>query len=300
MTSVRVVSFKSPWVKDRLKNISEWWGIPFDFDYYDTDAPIEMRDWGESLAVFDDAVPERWKDPQKDLTILVAPYQAPKNFLGFYLSLRASVRGLCDIQKRVIQVFANESESSYVNNVNQGHAFEVYANHELAHYFYLMNNRLDRTHELFYSGVPELARTEILSFLPKEPPKPVQLVNAITDSLGKSFTKDAPAEKGCAETVCKITQKVYPNFPTILHTADLNNYLSKDQRFKATTVSGPGKIIISPTKIESGHVGFFLPNGRIASNNSETGIFEDNYSLQNWVESFRTKKGLSIYYYEIV
>ena len=49
----------------------------------------------------------------------------------------------------------NENDRVYVNGVDIGNDFEVFAEHEISHSLYFLNGKPDRTHEFFYSGNPK-------------------------------------------------------------------------------------------------------------------------------------------------
>lgn len=107
----------------------------------------------------------------------------------------------------------------------------------------------------------------------------------------------APQELGCAESVCSvIADELIPNFPRdLLSTRDLAEHLDGNVRFERTLIPAPGCIIVSPrTATVNGHAGVFLDTRRIASNDSRTGKFEANYTLDSWVETFRKKRDLRI------
>lgn len=162
-----VVALNSPWVYGRLQNIRDWWDLPFEFTYVNSNSPVEMKEWGQNLAVLDDPMINRWKDTDAEVNIFVAPYQPPKSFLGLIYDNRASVEGLCDMNTKCLQAFVNEKDSCYVTIdgvfTEIGKAFETWVDHELSHYFYASLGLVDRTHEFFYAGHPELARAEILA-----------------------------------------------------------------------------------------------------------------------------------------
>ena len=130
-----------------------------------------------------------------------------------------------------------------------------------------------------------------------------KLLEAIRDSIGSDAS---PGDKvsdefGCAESASNIIKKVYPNFRApILSTKELVAELDRHPEcFERTTLPKPGCIIISPrTDTTTGHAGFFVAKDRIVSNDSATGLMQDNYSWSSWVLSFKDRKGLRIYIWE--
>jgi len=79
-------------------------------------------------------------------------------------------------------------------------------------------------------------------------------------------------ELGCTDTLSALIKRVFPDFPTILSTKDLDMKLFMDKRFRRELEPGLGRIIISPrTPNQTGHCGVWITNERIASNDSKTG-----------------------------
>jgi hypothetical protein len=145
---------------------------------------------------------------------------------------------------------------------------------------------------------------------PRETPvpeeKPVQPEPA-TDRLRKEalrwIGRDAsplnlaPQELACAESICTvIASSIIPGFPRdITSTATLATFLDGSKHFQRITFPKPGCIIISPrTGTVNGHAGIFLTDKRIASNDSKRGTFEDNYTFDSWISSFKKGRGLRI------
>lgn len=108
---------------------------------------------------------------------------------------------------------------------------------------------------------------------------------------------------GCAETVTTIL-KAYMGFPVILGTATLYSNLETNPKFKRVTVPMPGNIVLSPTGMGNGniqgHVGFVGQNGQILSNDSYTGKFSANFTLDTWNARYRDKGGLPVLFYSII
>lgn len=107
-------------------------------------------------------------------------------------------------------------------------------------------------------------------------------------------------EVGCADTVSHLLKKVFPDFPILVSTKDLDHKMFMDKRFKRMEIPNRGRIVISPrTNTKYGHVGVFITNERIASNDSRTGLFQGNYTWESWIEEFKFKRKLKIYIYEL-
>lgn len=99
----------------------------------------------------------------------------------------------------------------------------------------------------------------------------------------------APDEYGCAESVNNIVFKAFGDYVG----GDLSTYrmyYSIINNKKFAKVSNPilGDIILSPTgfggtkEITNGHVGILGKDNKIMSNNSKTGLWEENYTLFSW------------------
>ena len=118
-----------------------------------------------------------------------------------------------------------------------------------------------------------------------------------TDPSTPDVVKD---ELGCANTLSVLIKKLYPDFPIIVSTKELDWKLWQDKRFIRLGNPELGCIIISPrTPTTYGHAGVFITSERIASNNSQTGLFQGNYTWDSWIREFRDKRGLKIYLYRL-
>ena len=131
------------------------------------------------------------------------------------------------------------------------------------------------------------------------------LFAAAREYLGREASpKDlAPDELGCAESVTNIIDDVVPNFPVITGTWTLWEALKNDERFREVTLPMPGDIIISPTGTVKdapypGHVGLVSRDGKIMSNNSYNGLWEENYTLDSWNARYK-KAGFPVIFYTL-
>lgn len=138
---------------------------------------------------------------------------------------------------------------------------------------------------------------------PKSDPR-AAIVAAVMNGLGKDATPkdEVPDDVACVASVAAIlapTDHALPGSPTFTPVL-LQIVRAQTTKWRATLTPSSGCLIISPSVSETnhGHCGIFLSSRRIASNNSATGIWEDNYSFENWVNYFKTKKGLHIYIFE--
>lgn len=121
----------------------------------------------------------------------------------------------------------------------------------------------------------------------------------VSESLfGKDFVDDVVA---CSESVSLVIKELFPDFPIISYTPNLHDFLLKDKRFRQTLTPSKNCIVLSPTEEANiGHVGIFVSDKTIASNDSRTGLFEENYTWESWLRGFKIKKGLHTYLFEVV
>lgn len=132
---------------------------------------------------------------------------------------------------------------------------------------------------------------------PKESKDPATLLaDAAVSMLGKDASprNRAPQELSCAEGVSGIAHLVWPDFPDdIISTQVLLHYLKTSPRFKPVLDPLRGCVVVSPTVgTNHGHTGIYTQPDRIASNDSRTGLFEENYTRASWRAYFIAKKGL--------
>jgi len=118
------------------------------------------------------------------------------------------------------------------------------------------------------------------------------------DASPKDIVSDDVA---CAETVATLLNKYDGKTPLITGTWTLNEYLKKT--YKTVTEPLPGDIIMSPTGTGKygtiGHVGVVMGDGTIASNDSRTGLFVKNYSMETWKRRYHETQGMPIIIYRI-
>lgn len=138
-----------------------------------------------------------------------------------------------------------------------------------------------------------------------KPSMSTEIYNTAKLALGEHLTLNAtvPPDVGCAEAVSFIlayTKIAGLPIKGFEGTADLWEWL----KTAATAVEIPeaGDIVISPTGTSTepilnphGHCGIVLHHG-IGSNDSNTGLFMENYTVQDWEKIF-TSKGYPTYYY---
>jgi hypothetical protein len=137
-------------------------------------------------------------------------------------------------------------------------------------------------------------------------PEENSLLAAAKAALGTDASPNdlAPDELGCAETVSTLIGQVLPGFPVITGTWTLWQRLLSDDRFVLVMTPEPGDIVISPTGTGngrmSGHVGIVGEYGRIMSNDSRDGTFDQNYDLETWRQRYGINGGFPIHYYRLI
>jgi Bacteriophage peptidoglycan hydrolase. len=119
----------------------------------------------------------------------------------------------------------------------------------------------------------------------------------------------APKEYGCAEAVNRIFKECFGyEIGGDVSTARLYQVLLSGPRFtkiKAPNRALRGDIVISPTgygsgAIANGHVGIFSDDGKIMSNNSYTGLWEENYDSYSWVKRYVLEGGYPMEVFRII
>jgi hypothetical protein len=120
--------------------------------------------------------------------------------------------------------------------------------------------------------------------------------------LGQVMVKGEP-DLACALNVNKIAkialgEEIGGGASTYL----MYGELLRHKRFCRVPEAGSGQIVISPTgygdgRIKHGHVGIFLDNHLIASNDSKTGIWSPNYTLTSWINKYQKGGGFPVIFF---
>lgn len=120
--------------------------------------------------------------------------------------------------------------------------------------------------------------------------------------LGKDV---APKENefGCAEAINFVFKKAFGQEVG----GDLSTYrmyliLQKDKRFQKILQPLTGSIVISPTgfgngNLKNGHVGLVSENRKIMSNDSKSGLWLENYTLDSWRERYMVRGGFPMVFF---
>lgn len=119
----------------------------------------------------------------------------------------------------------------------------------------------------------------------------------------------APIEFGCVEALNRVFLECFgkPIDSSVISTSILYKSLLADKRFVLVSAKDaqPGDIILSPTgsghgSIPNGHVGVLSDSGRIISNNSANGIWDEHLTLQAWFDRFVNLGGYPVYYFRVI
>lgn len=113
----------------------------------------------------------------------------------------------------------------------------------------------------------------------------------------------APDELGCAETINAIHRKVFGfEIGGGLSTNRMYKVLDRSPLFLRIDQPSEGDLVISPTgygngRLPNGHVGIVSKDGMIMSNDSKTGLFVENYSLNTWKDRYVGQGGYPVCFF---
>lgn len=137
-------------------------------------------------------------------------------------------------------------------------------------------------------------------------PRSQSIYDMAKSCLGKDLCGNTNIAYGCAETVNSIVeaatgQTIGGGASTYLMYQCL---IMQPARFQNVQSPIAGDIIISPsgysTKgVANGHVGIVGKFG-VLSNNSTTGLLQEEYTLESWSDFFGVKEGFPIYYFHVI
>jgi hypothetical protein len=108
---------------------------------------------------------------------------------------------------------------------------------------------------------------------------------------------------GCAESVTNILRN-HVNMPIITGTSSLFSYFEKSGNFARVDIPKEGYIVISPTGMGDGsirgHVGIVGKNDVVMSNDSRSGKWMANYTLQSWRARYSGQGKMPVYFYKVI
>lgn len=116
-----------------------------------------------------------------------------------------------------------------------------------------------------------------------------------------------PPDLGCAEAVSFVLKNAgVEGIPVagFAGTAALYAWLNKSSSWVLTSTPVPGDIVISPTGMSSigsehGHVAVYAKYG-LLSNDSDTGLFLEKYTMTSWNKYFGTTLGFPTYVFHFI
>lgn len=122
--------------------------------------------------------------------------------------------------------------------------------------------------------------------------------------VGQVMVKGDPT-LACADNVDKIAKiALGREIGGTGSTYRMYGVLRNDERFCAISEPCAGCIVISPTGFGKpntrGHTGIFLDNHLIASNDSRTGIWSANYTLERWRNKYTKEYGIPTYFFMVL
>lgn len=190
-----------------------------------------------------------------------------------------------------------------VHEVQHGDVHWTSAKRELVHQWDYEKHAIHKLpRNLSYRRYDVLVK-QLAALLDKFRPMKRTLLDECAAALGKDITPDdlVPDTVACAITVSTLISKIDPTFPKVAGTWTLYDILEHRPDFERVTVPAPGTIVISPTGTGNGafpgHVGIVGANGKIMSNDSRTGTFEENYNLMTWEQRYARMGGFPVLYY---
>lgn len=147
-------------------------------------------------------------------------------------------------------------------------------------------------------------------------PTATKVYNLAKNSLGKHITlnENIPHDVGCAEAISYILKNAgISGIPEagIAGTATLYQFLSINPQFKRINAPEKGAIIISPTGsgngTVTGHTGIlgglsvmYWGDYGICSNNSDSGLFLELWTLKKWYANYGTMGALPVAFFRCV
>lgn len=147
----------------------------------------------------------------------------------------------------------------------------------------------------------------VVSPAPKTPMERLYAAAVACIGMDASPRDFAPDELGCMESVDTIYNHAFGHFigngktPT-LSTYEGFQFLNHSGNFEVVLNPEPGCIIISPTaygvgKLSNGHTGIVAKFG-IMSNDSETGKWQKNYTIDSWRKRYEQLGGFPVVFFK--
>lgn len=115
----------------------------------------------------------------------------------------------------------------------------------------------------------------------------------------------ADDEYGCADSVNTINLDAFGyEIGGTTSTHEMYKYLQNSALYTKTITPVRGDVLISPTghgngRLDSGHVGIYAGDGKIMSNSSSTGTWQQNYNLETWKARYVEIGGFPMEFYHL-
>ncbi len=133
----------------------------------------------------------------------------------------------------------------------------------------------------------------------------IPLYNFAKSQIGKDIAP-IQQELACMEAVNMLFAKFTGNQIGGGHSTYLGyRALKTNKRFIQTSNPQLGDVIISPSgygngMISNGHIGIISDNGKIMSNNSKTGLWDEHLDIKTWKRKYYMVGGFPVYYYRLI
>ena len=131
-----------------------------------------------------------------------------------------------------------------------------------------------------------------------------KLYTAALLQLGKdaSPTDRVPDDVACVESLTTILRSLWPEVPIITGTYTFWEYLKRSRLFQKIDYPEPGCIIISPTgtgngRLRNGHTGIVGKDRIVMSNDSDSGLFMEFYTIDSWKKKYGEIGGFPVEFY---
>lgn len=161
----------------------------------------------------------------------------------------------------------------------------------------------DVTHEYHYNRGNLLEAFTLWNFM-TDSEKLGELAKSLlgTDVSPKDLVSDA---YGCAETMSNLIKQILPDFRIVTGTWSLYDQFEWHPRFVRVQKPQKNDIVLCVTgmgngKVPNGHVGIYLTDTLIASNDSDSGLFQQNYTHDSWNQNYSVKGGYPLFYYRLL
>lgn len=117
--------------------------------------------------------------------------------------------------------------------------------------------------------------------------------------------KDEVADDvSCVFSLTTILKELLPDFPTLNYTPTLLVELGKDRRFQLVSELKTGNIVVFPTLSGNnkimGHCFIVGIGGKMLSNSSSTGLWDDKYDTTSMIDRYARTGQLRMYIFELV